>query len=50
MADTSDIVSYEDLAAIEDEFHDIDTEICKAAPETRFTMLYNSTRRILKRS
>jgi len=48
MADSSDVVSYEDLAAIEDEFHDIDTEICKAASEIWSTMLYNSIRRILK--
>lgn len=29
MADDPGLVSYEDLAAIEDEFAEIDTEICK---------------------
>ena len=30
MADDAPPISYEDLSAIEDEFHEIDAEICEA--------------------
>lgn len=35
MAEEANPVSYEDLDAIEDEFQDIDTQICQCCPLTR---------------